>query len=147
MLDSLAKNNINKAWNITQEQNEVETVWPIAVWPIAIWPIAICISPVDAATSGAASSGGGVNGLNNAALNTHGSNAAEKKNRCADSAIEKLDLAMLSFFEQFRKIYVGDQVQKTSKVYRKLSEVLGLQDEAMVMDGGGYFWVFLMDFE
>ena len=58
--------------------------------------------------------------------------SGDKKTRCADSAIEKLDLAMLSFFEQFRKIYVGDQVQKTSKVYRKLSEVLGLQDEAMV---------------
>ena len=39
----------------------------------------------------------------------------------------------MSFFEQFRKIYVGDQVQKTSKVYRRLSEVLGLTDEAMVL--------------
>lgn len=29
---------------------------------------------------------------------------------------EKLELAILSFFEQFRKIYVGDQAQKTSKV-------------------------------
>ena len=40
---------------------------------------------------------------------------------------------MLSFFEQFRKIYVGDQVQKTSKVYRRLSEVLGLTEETMVL--------------
>ena len=39
----------------------------------------------------------------------------------------------MSFFEQFRKIYVGDQVQKTSKVYRRLSEVLGLTDESMVL--------------
>lgn len=46
---------------------------------------------------------------------------------------EKLELAMLSFFEQFRKIYVGDQVQKNSKVYRRLSEVLGLNDEATVL--------------
>ncbi|XP_074108339.1 ran-binding protein 16 isoform X2 [Cotesia typhae] len=46
---------------------------------------------------------------------------------------EKLELAMLSFFEQFRKIYVGDQIQKNSKVYRRLSEVLGLSDEAMVL--------------
>merc|ERR1712038_32644 len=46
---------------------------------------------------------------------------------------EKLELALLSFFEQFRKIYVGDRVQKTSKVYRRLSEVLGLNDEAMVL--------------
>ena len=34
----------------------------------------------------------------------------------ARGGCEKLDLAVLSFFEQFRKIYVGDQVQKTSKV-------------------------------
>ena len=36
--------------------------------------------------------------------------------RLPQRGCEKLDLAMLSFFEQFRKIYVGDQVQKTSKV-------------------------------
>ena len=32
---------------------------------------------------------------------------------------EKLELAILSFFEQFRKMYVGDQAQKTSKVKNK----------------------------
>ncbi|XP_067129437.1 exportin-7 isoform X3 [Centruroides vittatus] len=53
--------------------------------------------------------------------------------RLAQSGCERLELAMLSFFEQFRKIYVGDQVQKTSKVYRRLSEVLGLSDESMVL--------------
>ena len=53
--------------------------------------------------------------------------------RLAQGGCEKLELALLSFFEQFRKIYVGDQVQKTSKVYRRLSEVLGLNDEAMVL--------------
>ena len=36
--------------------------------------------------------------------------------RLSQGGSEKLDLAILSFFEQFRKIYVGDQVQKTSKV-------------------------------
>ncbi|XP_075733284.1 ran-binding protein 16 isoform X7 [Rhipicephalus microplus] len=50
---------------------------------------------------------------------------------------ERLELALLSFFEQFRKIYVGDQVPKTSKsvtiVYRRLSEVLGLSDDSMVL--------------
>merc|ERR1712012_609926 len=53
--------------------------------------------------------------------------------RLSQGGCEKLELALLSFFEQFRKIYVGDQVQKTSKVYRRLSEVLGLNDEAMVL--------------
>jgi len=37
--------------------------------------------------------------------------------RLSQNGCEKLDLAILSFFEQFRKIYVGDQVQKSSKVY------------------------------
>ncbi len=53
--------------------------------------------------------------------------------RLAQQGCSKLELALLSFFEQFRKIYVGDQVQKTSKVYRRLSEMLGLSDEAMVL--------------
>lgn len=53
--------------------------------------------------------------------------------RLPQGGCEKLELAMLSFFEQFRKIYVGDQIQKTSKVYRRLSEVLGLTDESMVL--------------
>ena len=44
---------------------------------------------------------------------------------------EKLDLAMLNFFDQFRKIFIGDHVQKSSKVYQRMSEVLGIQDEAM----------------
>ncbi|XP_038045966.1 exportin-7-like isoform X1 [Patiria miniata] len=46
---------------------------------------------------------------------------------------EKLDLAMLSFFEHFTKIYLGNQVQKSSKLYRTLSQVLGLQDESTVL--------------
>ena len=46
---------------------------------------------------------------------------------------EKLELAMLSFFEQFCKIYIGDQVQKSSKLYCQLLEVLGLNDETMVL--------------
>lgn len=53
--------------------------------------------------------------------------------RLAQGGCEKIELAMLSFFEQFRKIYVGDQVQKNSKVYRRLSEVLGLNDESTVL--------------
>ena len=53
--------------------------------------------------------------------------------RLAQGGCEKLELAMLSFFEQFRKIYVGDQILKNSKVYRRLSDVLGLSDEAMVL--------------
>ncbi|CAG9836006.1 unnamed protein product [Diabrotica balteata] len=53
--------------------------------------------------------------------------------RLVQGGCEKLELAMLSFFEAFRKIYVGDQVQKNSKVYRRLSEALGLNDEPTVL--------------
>lgn len=53
--------------------------------------------------------------------------------RLPQGGCEKLELSMLSFFEQFRKIYVGDQVQKNSKVYRRLSEVLGLSEESTVL--------------
>jgi exportin-7 len=44
---------------------------------------------------------------------------------------EKLDLAMLNFFEQFRKIFIGEQMQKCSKVYKRMSEILGIHDETM----------------
>jgi len=40
----------------------------------------------------------------------------------------------LHFFEQFRVVYVGDVMQKTSGVYRALSERLGLNDESMVLN-------------
>ena len=54
-------------------------------------------------------------------------------NRLSQGGCDKLELALLSFFEQFRNIYIGDQVQKTSRVYRRLSEVLGLIDESTVL--------------
>ncbi|GIY83512.1 hypothetical protein CDAR_221582 [Caerostris darwini] len=54
-------------------------------------------------------------------------------NRISQGGCEKLELAMIYFFQQFRKIYVGDQIQRTSKVYKRLSEVLGVSDESMVL--------------
>jgi len=55
-------------------------------------------------------------------------------NRLAQGGMcEKLELAQLSFFEQFRKIYIGEQIQKTSKIFRRLSEVLGINDESMLL--------------
>ncbi len=41
---------------------------------------------------------------------------------------------MLNFFEQFRKIFIGDQVQKSSKVYLRMSELLGINDETMLLN-------------
>ena len=55
-------------------------------------------------------------------------------NRLAQGGMcEKLELAQLSFFEQFRKIYIGEQIQKTSKIFRRLSEVLSISDESMLL--------------
>lgn len=44
--------------------------------------------------------------------------------RLAQGGCEKLELAMLSFFEQFRKIYVGDQV--TFSIAHSFNYVLSL---------------------
>ncbi|XP_046851290.1 exportin-7-like isoform X2 [Xenia sp. Carnegie-2017] len=53
--------------------------------------------------------------------------------KLSQGGCEKLEMAYLSFFDQFRKIYVGDQAQRTSKAYRIVSERLGLHDESMIL--------------
>lgn len=63
--------------------------------------------------------------------------------RLAQAGNERLELAMLSFFEQFRKIYIGDQVQKSSKVNKRnqstVSNELGpdFGGKPLFMGGGG----------
>ncbi|XP_041532281.1 ran-binding protein 17 isoform X3 [Microtus oregoni] len=49
-------------------------------------------------------------------------------------ANEKIELAILWFLDQFRKTYVGDQLQRTSKVYARMSEVLGITDDNHVLE-------------
>ena len=44
---------------------------------------------------------------------------------------EKLELAILQFFEYFRKVYIGDQSPKG--VYSVMKLELGIDDELMVM--------------
>lgn len=44
--------------------------------------------------------------------------------RLAQRGCEKLDLALLYFIEQFRKIYIGEQVQRTSKVRVSLVSII-----------------------
>ncbi|CAG8489054.1 27229_t:CDS:10 [Gigaspora margarita] len=48
-----------------------------------------------------------------------------------DTGYEKLELAFIYFFQQFRKSYIGENVQKISKVYSKLSDQLGINDQTM----------------
>ncbi|XP_059589432.1 ran-binding protein 17 isoform X2 [Alligator mississippiensis] len=50
------------------------------------------------------------------------------------SSNEKVELAILWFLDQFRKTYVGDQLQRTSKVYARMSEVLGITDDSHVLE-------------
>ncbi|XP_053935533.1 ran-binding protein 17 isoform X4 [Cuculus canorus] len=50
------------------------------------------------------------------------------------SSNEKVELAILWFLDQFRKTYVGDQLQHTSKVYARMSEVLGVADDNHVLE-------------
>eukprot|EP00897_Mesotaenium_endlicherianum_P004381 jgi/Mesen1/3971/ME000210S03214 len=48
---------------------------------------------------------------------------------------QRLDLAILSFFQSFRRVYVGDQAMHSSKaLYSRLSDLLGLQDHLMVLN-------------
>eukprot|EP00850_Spirogloea_muscicola_P007102 SM000035S13082 [mRNA] locus=s35:297618:305506:+ [translate_table: standard] len=48
---------------------------------------------------------------------------------------QRLDLAILSFFQNFRRVYVGDQAMHSSKaLYTRLTELLGLQDHLMVLN-------------
>ena len=51
------------------------------------------------------------------------------------SSKQRLDLAILSFFQNFRRVYVGDQAMHSSKqLYARLNDLLGLQDHLMVLN-------------
>ncbi|CAG8777695.1 34263_t:CDS:2, partial [Racocetra persica] len=50
-----------------------------------------------------------------------------------DTGYEKLELAFIYFFQQFRKSYIGESAQKISKVYSKLSDQLGINDQTMII--------------
>ena len=46
---------------------------------------------------------------------------------------QRLDVAILVFFQCFRKVYVGDQAMHNSKVYRALKERVGLDDHLAIV--------------
>ncbi|GAB4820934.1 hypothetical protein N2152v2_007980 [Parachlorella kessleri] len=54
--------------------------------------------------------------------------------RYGEHSRQRLDLAVLGFFQNFRKVYIGEQVMHSSKVYNKLAERLGLHDHLTVMN-------------
>ncbi|RKO90217.1 hypothetical protein BDK51DRAFT_32228, partial [Blyttiomyces helicus] len=46
---------------------------------------------------------------------------------------EKLELALIFFLQNFRKSYIGDQSHRSSKVYVRLGELLGMNDQTSVL--------------
>ncbi|KXZ55001.1 hypothetical protein GPECTOR_3g165 [Gonium pectorale] len=53
--------------------------------------------------------------------------------RYGQTSRHRLDVALLFFLQCFRKVYIGEQVMHSSKVYTRLSERLGLEDHAAVL--------------
>uniref|UniRef100_A0A061RU54 Ran-binding protein n=1 Tax=Tetraselmis sp. GSL018 TaxID=582737 RepID=A0A061RU54_9CHLO len=54
--------------------------------------------------------------------------------RYGEHTRQRLDLAILAFFQNFRKVYVGEQAMHSSKVYTCLNERLRLGDHLMVLN-------------
>lgn len=54
--------------------------------------------------------------------------------RYGERSRQRLELAVLSFFQSFRRVYVGEQVMHSSKVYGRLGERLGLTDHLAVLN-------------
>lgn len=52
--------------------------------------------------------------------------------RLPQAGCEKLELAILSFLDQVRKMHITEQAQKPS-IYKRLSEVFGLNDEQLLL--------------
>ncbi|KAF6163853.1 hypothetical protein GIB67_024708 [Kingdonia uniflora] len=47
---------------------------------------------------------------------------------------QRLDRSILTFFQHFRKSYVGDQAMHSSKLYARLSDLLGLHDHLLLLN-------------
>ncbi|XP_061996319.1 uncharacterized protein LOC133714255 isoform X1 [Rosa rugosa] len=55
--------------------------------------------------------------------------------RYGEISKQRLDRAILTFFQHFRKSYVGDQAMHSSKqLYARLSELLGLHDHLLMLN-------------
>uniref|UniRef100_A0A5B7AV32 Putative exportin-7 isoform X3 n=1 Tax=Davidia involucrata TaxID=16924 RepID=A0A5B7AV32_DAVIN len=55
--------------------------------------------------------------------------------RYGELSKQRLDRAILAFFQHFRKSYVGDQAMHSSKqLYARLSELLGLHDHLLLLN-------------
>jgi exportin-7 len=48
--------------------------------------------------------------------------------RYTEESRQRLDVALLTFFQHFRKVYVGEVVMHSSKVYQRLKENVGIEN-------------------
>ena len=48
--------------------------------------------------------------------------------RYSQESRQRLDVAILTFFQHFRKVYVGEVVMHCSKVYQRLKENVGIEN-------------------
>jgi len=56
------------------------------------------------------------------------------RQRYGEISKQRLDRAILTFFQNFRKSYVGDQAMHSSKLYARLKELLGLHDHLVLLN-------------
>jgi len=56
------------------------------------------------------------------------------RQRYGERSRQRLDMATINFFQCFRKVYIGEQVMHSSKVYTRLQDALGLSDHAAVLN-------------
>ncbi|XP_039690945.1 exportin-7 isoform X3 [Medicago truncatula] len=54
--------------------------------------------------------------------------------RYGDVSKQRLDRAILTFLQHLRRCYIGDQAVFSSKLYTRLSELLGLHDHLLLMN-------------
>ncbi|CAG8775266.1 5450_t:CDS:2, partial [Acaulospora morrowiae] len=67
-------------------------------------------------------------------INIMNENKSWSDPRGSANGSEKLELAFIYFFQQFRKSYIGESSQNVSKAYNKLSEQLGINDQTMLLE-------------
>ncbi|EUB56335.1 Exportin-7 [Echinococcus granulosus] len=51
----------------------------------------------------------------------------------SSGTIIRLELAIITFLERFRRIYVGENISRASKMYRALSDLVGISDEQTIL--------------
>uniref|UniRef100_A0A1J3IBY1 Exportin-7-A n=1 Tax=Noccaea caerulescens TaxID=107243 RepID=A0A1J3IBY1_NOCCA len=56
------------------------------------------------------------------------------RQRYGEISKQRLDRAILTFFQNFRKSYVGDQAMHSSKLYARLKDLLGLHDHLVLLN-------------